>query len=825
MKLSATIRLWAIGFLLTAVIYNPAPINAGTVWPYVYADDFDGTTAAETDSLYHTIFWPEGAYPPTEAFLYYSGSGQIGFAGYGDTNAVLAYRFPTGTQEQPEKIISGNLQLDVQYTSGPDPNLLYSLSSDGVIWSNLRKITAGVDQNIPLESITGYCYIKFEGKNVLLDNLEVTLSPKPTILIPSGTITTIQQAIEKAKNGYIIEVKPGTYSGNIDFKGKAITLRSQAGPNTTIIDCNNNSRGFIFQNHEEPNSVLCGFTIINASAQSLKGGGIYCNNSSPSIVNCIIKQCTAQTGGGIAAENSSRPVIVDCNIEQCTATAGNNGGGIYLIDSNALIINSIIKGNSTNNGNGAGIYSLQSAPYIVNCNISRNTASGNSVGGGIYCGYFSGTASITNCIISGNTAYYGSGIEADNILNMLVTNCTIADNKLSQQTQISYAGGLDSTGSNIFVENSIIWYNDNLEICTSSLLYITNSDIEGSEPNQVLGNINENPLFVSRDPNNYDYHLKSLRGSYNSYDPNHRWVTYNEHSPCIDAGDDSDPVGAEPCSINNHINMGAYGGTVQASKSARGFIFHVDDTSGDDFNCGLGRTKAFKTIQRAVNEALNGDFVMVWPGTYQEQITFMGKAITMQSADDAAVVKAPGGYGFSFNAAESSDSILRNMIISDCIRGVDCEMGASPTLTNLTIVNNVCGIYSESNYGFYPYITNCILCYNTLDLFGDNPFHPDIHFSCIQQDLGTEYFTQKKGNIMVNPSFANPDSGDYHLKSQTGRWNSNTKTWEQDDTGIYSPCIDAGDPLYPVGAEPSPNKNRINMGAHGGTAYASKSKS
>ena len=59
----------------------------------------------------------------------------------------------------------------------------------------------------------------------------------------------------------------------------------------------------------------------------------------------------------------------------------------------------------------------------------------------------------------------------------------------------------------------------------------------------------------------------------------------------------------------------------------------------------------------------------------------------------------------------------------------------------------------------------------------------------------------------------------YHLKSQTGRWDGNQ--WVNDtDT---SPCIDAGDPTSDFTNEPAPNGNRINMGAFGNTAKASKS--
>ena len=65
------------------------------------------------------------------------------------------------------------------------------------------------------------------------------------------------------------------------------------------------------------------------------------------------------------------------------------------------------------------------------------------------------------------------------------------------------------------------------------------------------------------------------------------------------------------------------------------------------------------------------------------------------------------------------------------------------------------------------------------------------------------------------------NSGDYHLKSQAGRWDPNSQSWVQDY--VSSPCIDSGNPGCPLGDEPDPNGNRINMGAYGGTAEASKS--
>ena len=77
------------------------------------------------------------------------------------------------------------------------------------------------------------------------------------------------------------------------------------------------------------------------------------------------------------------------------------------------------------------------------------------------------------------------------------------------------------------------------------------------------------------------------------------------------------------------------------------------------------------------------------------------------------------------------------------------------------------------------------------------------------------------GNVDVNPLFADPANDDYHLKSQAGRWAPGKPGWVQDK--LTSACIDAGDPMSPIGLEPFPNGGIINMGAYGGTAEAGKS--
>jgi len=94
------------------------------------------------------------------------------------------------------------------------------------------------------------------------------------------------------------------------------------------------------------------------------------------------------------------------------------------------------------------------------------------------------------------------------------------------------------------------------------------------------------------------------------------------------------------------------------------------------------------------------------------------------------------------------------------------------------------------------------------------------------------------GNIDSEPCFIEPgywDSnwtpenllddfwvdGDYHLKSQMGRWNPVAKCWIKDDE--TSLCIDAGDPNSDWIQELWPHGKRMNMGAYGGTSQASMS--
>jgi len=183
------------------------------------------------------------------------------------------------------------------------------------------------------------------------------------ILVPRDFIR-IQDAIAYASNDDVIVVSPGSYCENIDFMGKDVRLVSEMGAQSTIIDGCRLGSVVTFKNGELYSSVIEGFTLKNGSGtydsywNDYYGAGIFCeNNSSPKIVGNIVTSNWADggynrgKGGGIYC-NCSSPIIVENVI--CDNYAF-NGGGVYCYDSFAIVRNNIIKNNRGNNGGGGGI--------------------------------------------------------------------------------------------------------------------------------------------------------------------------------------------------------------------------------------------------------------------------------------------------------------------------------------------------------------------------------------------------------------------------------------------------------------------------------------
>jgi hypothetical protein len=286
----------------------------------------------------------------------------------------------------------------------------------------------------------------------------------------------------------------------------------------------------------------------------------------------------------------------------------------------------------------------------------------------------------------------------------------------------------------------------------------------------------------------------------------------------------------------------------------------------------------FDCIQDAIEVADDGATVFVHGGTYQESISLLGKRITLTGFDpnDPSQAAWPviDGCGdawpvVSFTGGEDPRCLLRGFIVTaskaGTVAAIECS-ASSPTIANCLIVGNrVTGSHSAAVHcaNSNAVLVNCTIADNHADsggamlrlenssvqvvnsiLWGNVPNRivatggtPSIRYSCIAggwAGLGNidadplfvrcgRWVSRLKPELEVAPGDADAVwvTGDYHLQSQVGRWDSSLGQWVQD--AVTSPCIDAGDPASDYSPEPMPNGGRINMGAYGGTSKASKS--
>lgn len=201
-----------------------------------------------------------------------------------------------------------------------------------------------------------------------------------TLNVPGG-YATIQAGIDAAADGDVVLVSPGTYAENIDFQGKAITVRSDQGPETSIIDgggTTNGSIGVMFHSGEGYGSVIEGFTITNCEKAVSYGvpgatGPPYPPSASPVIIKNILYDNHYGIHGYVNYQTEAVEPYIARNIIDA------NYCGIHLDDhANAYGgVNAIIRNNTIVNNSYCGINLRmhQSLPTI-----NSNIVAGNGTG-------------------------------------------------------------------------------------------------------------------------------------------------------------------------------------------------------------------------------------------------------------------------------------------------------------------------------------------------------------------------------------------------------------------------------------------------------------
>lgn len=317
-------------------------------------------------------------------------------------------------------------------------------------------------------------------------------------LVPSE-YPTIQAAIDAAVDGDTIIIAPGTYTGDgnrdIDFKGKAITVRSidPNDPNivpATAIGCERQGRGFYLNGCA--GATIAGLTITNGLAEA--GGGIYIEDSNVRIRKCrIIGNATKNGQDGWWEDNPSLPPGQD-------ATDGGSGGALYCESCSVTIVDCNISGNMTgaggawltdyyrgaagNGGNGGAVFSTMCSLSMDDCIISGNTTgtggSGSNRGGAGGDGGDGGAVFSTMCslsivdsIITGNAT--GAGGSSQSVWGgdpgsggrggavylagstVAISQCSLSGNRTGDGGKGDYltgGGGKGGCGAGIYCDQS-----------------------------------------------------------------------------------------------------------------------------------------------------------------------------------------------------------------------------------------------------------------------------------------------------------------------------------------------------------------------------------
>lgn len=280
-----------------------------------------------------------------------------------------------------------------------------------------------------------------------------------TLSVGPGGYSTIQSAIDDANSGDTVVVAPDTYIENIDFLGKAITVRS-TDPNdpnivaVTIIDGSNpqdpNLASVVtFKSGEGSDSVLSGFTITGGTGswlpvswefQGLRwnrcgGGVVCCNMSAPTVTKNLFVDNTAGQGGGIYIygdpvnpNNPSNPTV---HISP-------------VIADNTFINNSVVEEHgfsppdanypANDHGDGGAIVAFQGCDPVITGNLIENNHA-DSYGGGIHLRQWSNGSIAENQILD-NDSRLGAGIHIT-----YTSSPSVSDNTIRRNTASSLGGG------------------------------------------------------------------------------------------------------------------------------------------------------------------------------------------------------------------------------------------------------------------------------------------------------------------------------------------------------------------------------------------------
>ncbi|QKZ12531.1 beta strand repeat-containing protein [Spirosoma sp. KUDC1026] len=351
---------------------------------------------------------------------------------------------------------SGNLQSQINFAGAQQ------------VWvaAGTYKPTTGTDRTISFSMKNGVAvYGGFAGT-------ETSLSQRPAINPVGGNPSST------------------TLSGNIGNAGSSTdnTYHVFSHPREVALNSTAVLDGFVIRDGYDNDQTPSGFY----------GGGMYNDNSSPTIANCSFLDNTSFLGGGMYNNGTSNPGLTNCSFRSNTAI--NTGGGMENNGtSNPMLTNCSFVGNRARFGGGMG-NDYSSSPTLTNCSFVSNTAS--DTGGGMFNG--NSNPVLINCSFLSNSSVNSGGGIYNQDSNPTLTNCVLFGNGGAKT--FSSRTGFSVTYS--LLEPAVTGYTSsptNLITTVSPFVSATDASLNGCSPaiNSGLNSANTTSIDLAGNPRIY----------------------------------------------------------------------------------------------------------------------------------------------------------------------------------------------------------------------------------------------------------------------------------------------------------------------------------
>lgn len=377
------------------------------------------------------------------------------------------------------------------------------------------------------------------------------LAPAVQLHLASDLVTTI--------DGFRLTGGRGLGSTWQDGYGHGGGIHADQGGNGTLVISHNEVFGNRSNQHTSADSRGGG---IHAGSQAWGGA-----QATVRILDNIVRDNRAGKGAGINVVG--RRAEIERNLIAGNTGHNDHGGGLYVSTASTRVSGNEVRGNvigaSVGYGWGGGILIAGASADLEGNLVTDNGAP--TAGAGVFwdegaTGTMRHDRVVRNrCPAGGRSAaaiYVDGGPGGPSLVDLL--QVTVADH-LCPATAPGGAAVVVEAGSAVTVRNAIFWGNSR-DVATLSGGSVGISWSITSEAG--TGNFLADPLFA--DAAGGDYHLRSVAGRYTPGG----WVVDAVTSPAIDTGDPASPFALETAPNGGRSNLGAYGNTAQASRSAGG---------------------------------------------------------------------------------------------------------------------------------------------------------------------------------------------------------------------------------------------------------------